>query len=125
MTERLIDVAATAEIPPGTREIVAVDGLQIGVFNVAGDFHAILNRCPHQAGPLCEGSVIGTVIASEDTSWQPVPYLAGGVLRCPWHRFEFDIATGVAVKNPRFRVRTYPTVVVDGRVKVVMRSSRS
>ena len=54
MTERLIDVAAAAEIPPGAREIVAVDGLQIGVFNLAGDFHAILNRCPHQAGPLCE-----------------------------------------------------------------------
>ncbi len=35
------------------------------------------------------------------------------VLRCPWHGWEFDIATGRSLFDPeRTRVRTY-TVVVD------------
>ena len=38
-----------------------VDGRSIGVFNVAGDYLAIRNRCPHQAGPLCEGVQVGVL----------------------------------------------------------------
>ena len=46
-----------AELPPGSRSIVEVDGRSIGVFNVGGAFYALRNSCPHQGAPLCEGSI--------------------------------------------------------------------
>ena len=46
-------VAAVDEIAPGTCKIVAVAGREIGVFNVHGEFHALVNRCPHEGAPLC------------------------------------------------------------------------
>ena len=48
-------VGTIDEIPPGQRKIVDVAGRTIGVFNVGGDYFALLNRCPHQGGPLCSG----------------------------------------------------------------------
>ena len=52
-------VATVAEIPPGERKIVDVGGRSVGVFNVGGEFFAVLNRCPHQGGPLCQGNTHG------------------------------------------------------------------
>ena len=46
-------VATVEEIPPGTRKLVEIAGRSIGLFNLAGEFFALRNRCPHQAGPLC------------------------------------------------------------------------
>ena len=38
--------------------------------------------------------------------------------RCPWHGWEFDIATGVVPAFPERRVKTWPVTVVDGVVVV-------
>ncbi len=41
------------------------------------------------------------------------------VIRCPWHGWEFELATGRAMFNPDgMKVRTYPVRVVDDRVVV-------
>jgi hypothetical protein len=56
-------VARTRDIPEGARVLVTVQGREIGVFNVDGKFHAILNRCPHRGGELCKGDVLGFVHA--------------------------------------------------------------
>ncbi|MGH7911636.1 MAG: Rieske (2Fe-2S) protein, partial [Candidatus Dormibacteraceae bacterium] len=55
-------VARADELPPGARHIVEVAGRSIGVFNLAGDFIALRNRCPHQGGPLCQGRLSGFLI---------------------------------------------------------------
>src|SRR5919204_1532268 len=103
-------IGKVGEIPPGQRKIVEVEGLSIGVFNVHGKFYALKNRGPHQAGPLCLGSVKGTTLPSA-----PGEYLwgrEGEILRCPWHGWEFDILTGRSIFNPhRVRVRTYEVTV--------------
>src|SRR6266851_1769610 len=39
-------VATVEEIQPGQRKIVDVGGRSVGVFNVGGEFFAVLNRCP-------------------------------------------------------------------------------
>jgi nitrite reductase/ring-hydroxylating ferredoxin subunit len=106
-------VCATHELPPGGRRIVEVDGRSIGVFNVAGDYLAIRNRCPHQGGPLCEGVQVG-----ELTSDLPGDYeysRPGEMIRCPWHGWEFDLRTGASWFDPaRRRVRSYKVEVVPG-----------
>lgn len=103
-------VAEADEIPPGTCKIVTVAGRSVGVFNVEGQFFALLNRCPHQGGPLCQGKLWSALQA-------PVPgvyeFEAGGPLvRCPWHGWEFDVRTGQSWFDPdRMRVRRYPVTV--------------
>jgi 3-phenylpropionate/trans-cinnamate dioxygenase ferredoxin subunit len=54
-------VGTTDEIQPGGRKIVDIGGRQVGVFNVNGEYFAVLNRCPHQGGSLCSGRQSGLV----------------------------------------------------------------
>ena len=105
-------VAAVTEIPPGGRKIVDVAGRSIGVFNVGGRFYAMRNSCPHQGGPLCLGPTMGLVTADGPGA---VRYERDGeILRCPWHGWEFDLATGRSVFDPsRARVRSYPVEVEE------------
>ncbi len=56
-------VATVEEIPPGARKIIEVAGRSIGVFNLDGAFFALRNRCPHQGGPLCDGTQGGLIVA--------------------------------------------------------------
>ena len=104
-------VAVVAELPPGSRKVVEIAGRSIGVFNVNGEYFALRNRCPHQGGPLCEGT-LGAWIASD----VPGEYALSRVdemLRCPWHGWEFDLRTGQSWWAPeRRRVRPYPVSVV-------------
>ena len=37
----------------------------------------------------------------------------GEIIRCPWHAWQFDIATGECLVDPKMRVKTYP-IIVDG-----------
>jgi nitrite reductase/ring-hydroxylating ferredoxin subunit len=106
-------VGTVDEIQPGTRKIVDVDGRSIGVFNVNGEYFAVLNRCPHQAGPLCKGNTHGLLRAD-----MPGEYhysRPGEILRCPWHGWEFDLRTGQSWFDPvQVRVRRYDVTVESG-----------
>lgn len=108
MSEHVIGRAA--DVPPGGRKLVTIGGLSIGVFNVKGEYYALLNRCAHQGGPLCLGDIKGLAVA--DVPGEPIWTREGEILRCPWHRWEFDIKTGVAVTDPRrVRVKSYEVSV--------------
>ena len=71
-----IRVAAEQELLPGScGEYIAGQRI-IALFNVEGRFYALDGICPHQGGPLGKGS------------------LAGCIVTCPWHGFQFDVTTG-------------------------------
>lgn len=96
--------------------IVELEGRSIGIFNVDGRPYALRNACPHQGGPLCAGTVGGTMLPSD-----PHRYVYGRhdqVIRCPWHGWEFDIETGVSLFDPGRRVRSYPVTVEEGVLSV-------
>jgi pyruvate oxidase len=62
-----------------------------------GAYAALDNRCPHQGGPLGEGSI------------------ENGLLRCPWHGWDFDPTTGLPPGGYDDGVATYPVEVrADG-----------
>jgi nitrite reductase/ring-hydroxylating ferredoxin subunit len=103
-------VCRVSELPPGSRRIVEVQGRSIGVFNVEGRFYALRNVCPHQGAPLCLGAVTGTAEPGPPGEYRWGR--DGEILICPWHGWEFEIATGRSVFNPhRMRVATYPVTV--------------
>jgi nitrite reductase/ring-hydroxylating ferredoxin subunit len=107
------------ELREERRRIVLLDGRSIGLFYSHGDWFAIRNRCPHHGAELCRGTVSGTLVMKPERTLAYV--MDGMVLRCPWHGFEFDLATGRSLALPeRLRVRTYPVTVEDGQVVVTL-----
>jgi 3-phenylpropionate/trans-cinnamate dioxygenase ferredoxin subunit len=103
-------VARVEDIPEGSRLIVNVQGREIGIFNVDGTFHAILNRCPHRGGALCKGDVLNLVIA--DKPGEVRLDTTTTFIVCPWHGWEYDIETGQSwydPDDPSKDQRRYPT----------------
>jgi nitrite reductase (NADH) small subunit len=110
-------VARAEEIPPGSMRLVPLGRWGVGVFNVGGAFHALNNLCPHAGGPVCKGVVTGTTVAGA------APYAQawvreGEILRCPWHAWEIEIATGRTVTDPARTVTTYRVALEDGWIVV-------
>jgi hypothetical protein len=62
------------EIPVGGRKIVELAGKSVGIFNVHSKFHAVLNLCPHQRAPLCEGKITGTSFSSSGFSQNAITH---------------------------------------------------
>ncbi len=106
-------VAKASEVPAGSRKLVEAAGRPVVVFNVGGRLYAISNRCPHAGGSLVHGKLVGLVEAP-----QPGQYSysrPGEILRCPWHSWEFDLATGKSWCDPEtVKVRAYKVDVERG-----------
>jgi nitrite reductase (NADH) small subunit len=113
-------VGTLEAFPENTHRVVKIRNIEIGVFNVNGAFYALPNVCPHQFGPLCEGTVNGTTACNAETDWKMAWVRQGEILTCPWHGWEYDITTGRALSKPKIRVRTYPVTVEDGQVVVTL-----
>lgn len=102
------------ELPPGGRKVVRVAGRSVGVFNVAGEFFALRNQCPHEGGPLCEGYLSGLLQSEEPGEYSYTR--KGEILRCPWHSWEFDVRTGQSWFDPaKTRVKSYQAAVESGQ----------
>lgn len=84
-----VRVARAGEIPPGTIKDVQADGAELALANVDGKFYAISNSCLHRGGPLGQG------------------VLEGSVVTCPWHGWQFDVATGKVAQNASVGVPCY------------------
>lgn len=112
------EVALAGDISPGERRIVSINGVSIGVFNVRGTFVAALNVCPHEAAPVCRGHVRGTNVASAPGEFQWAR--DGEILACPWHGWEFDLASGACLTDPKRPLRLFPVEVRDGKVFVAV-----
>ena len=110
-------VARVAEIPPGGRKVVEAGGRRLVVFNLDGEFFALLDRCPHQGGPLSAGILCGLTRSQAPGSYEHDR--AGEFIRCPWHQWEFDIRTGKSWFDPRrVKVRAFPAQVEPGAALV-------
>ena len=113
MATKKYAVARATEIPPGTRKLVMVAGRPVVVFNIRREFFALLNKCPHQGAPLCEGRLTG-VIRSDEPGRYTVDR-PDEILRCPWHGWEFDLRNGQSYFNPAHtKAKTYSVGVSSG-----------
>ena len=91
-------VAPVDDFAPGDRRIITVGGRSIGVFRVGDRFYAIRNRCPHQGGPLCQGRIAPWARSSGPGDFQLDAEAT--LLACPWHGWEYDLATGQSFLGP-------------------------
>lgn len=108
-------VGKVSDFGNGDRKIVDVNGKSVGVFRIDDEFYALRNRCPHQFGPLCLGTLAPRAISGapgEVTMDSGPPLLA-----CPWHGWEYDIATGQSFMRPgrgNMSARSYDVTVLPG-----------
>ena len=77
-----IIVAKTNEIKPNQIKQVSIDGKDIVVINIDGNYFAINDTCTHAGGSLSEGKVEGSIIT------------------CDWHGAQFDCKSGKLIKFP-------------------------
>lgn len=96
-----VTVATVDEVGPGQRKLVDVDGEPLAVFNIAGRYFAITDRCSHDDGPVAEGDVADTTV------------------ECPRHGARFDLETGKALSLPAVvDIPAYPVRVVGQEIQV-------
>ncbi len=87
------------ELADGRVKPVTCEHFTVCMTRVGDDYGALDNRCPHQGGPLGEGSI------------------ENGLLRCPWHGWDYDPLSG---KAPGYDdgVETFPVEVREDGVYV-------
>jgi nitrite reductase (NADH) small subunit len=107
-----VRVAGRDEIAPGERRLVDVDGEPVGIFNVGGTYFALVNRCVHQGGPVCNGKIMPKLSAVVLPSGEVKEVLSPEVdtIACPWHGWEYDLRSGRCLANPRLGIRAYQVV---------------
>ena len=96
-TGRWIRVTSCDSIPPREGRAALIGNREIALFNLGDRVLAVDNRCPHRAGPLCDGIVTGTSVV------------------CPLHARRINLETGL-VERPADAggcVRTYTTRIED------------
>jgi 3-phenylpropionate/trans-cinnamate dioxygenase ferredoxin subunit len=112
MSSRYV-VATVDEVVPGEAKLVTVKGREIGLYNVNGEFYALLNRCPHEGASLCKGKIIGLVESDGPGDYRVSRQ--GEFVKCPWHGWEFEIKTGQSYCDPKGTfVKAYKVEVQDG-----------
>jgi pyruvate oxidase len=88
------------DLPEGRVEAVNCGDTTVAVTHYDGEYAALDNNCPHQGGPLGEGSI--------ETGW----------LRCPWHGWDFDPLSGETPGPHDDCVQTYPVEERDDGIYV-------
>lgn len=94
------DVGSAVELEAKGRLAVELDGRELAVFNDGGVIRCVDGLCPHEGGPLSQGTC------------------NQGVITCPWHDWTFDAATGRCVDDASCSIRTYPIRVEGGRLLI-------
>ncbi|NBH04403.1 thiamine pyrophosphate-binding protein, partial [Amycolatopsis sp. SID8362] len=90
-----------ADVPDDGRvRGVTVGGRTVALSRCGARLGALENRCPHQGGPLGEGSI------------------EKGLLRCPWHGYDYDPISGRPPEGFSDGVATYPVEQRDDGVYV-------
>ncbi len=79
-------VASTKDITEGEMKLFDIEGKQITIAGVKGDYFAFNDRCPHMNAPLHMGSLDGEVIT------------------CPLHKATYDVTTGKKLSDPKIPI---------------------
>ena len=76
-----VDIASVQDVPNGEMKHVEVNGIEILIANVGGNYYAVSDRCGHSNASLSRGNLKGTVVT------------------CPLHGAQFDVTSGRKVKD--------------------------
>jgi len=96
-----IELCRVEDVGAGEARRIEAAGLTLAVYNLEGEFYVTDDHCTHGPGSLSEG------------------FIDGDLDECNFHQGVFNIRTGEVVRPPcMVPVKTYRTVVEDGRVYI-------
>jgi nitrite reductase (NADH) small subunit len=101
-----LDALPLADLPDGGVAEVVVGDAVVALVRVGLAVHALDGVCSHQGGPLGRGK------------------LEGCVLTCPWHGWQYDVATGRQRLSATIRQRVFATRVVGDTIQVRLTEDR-
>ncbi len=119
-----VDVAALSELEPGLPHVVRVGRREVVLLLWDDEVFAVRNVCPHQTHSFAKGSSRPNIVRGCSSPGEVRLDVHEAMLKCPLHGWTFSVKSGVCATDPRFRVRTYPATVRDGRVLVDMSARR-
>ena len=90
-------VAERGDLDDGRVRTVVAGDRTLALTRVGDRYGALDNHCPHQGGPLGEGSI------------------EKGLLRCPWHGYDYDPLTGTPPPGFKDAPACFPIEVRDRR----------
>lgn len=97
----MIPVAEAAAVGDGETLRAEIEGVEMCIANVGGEFYAFQDYCTHRFAPLSEG------------------HFQDHEVICPWHRSCFDVRTGKVTQGPaKVDLRMFEVAVRDGWVLV-------
>ena len=105
-TKEYVTVGKTSDVATGTVRVFVLDGRDVAVANVDGQFYAFADVCTHDDGPVAKGELDGCVI------------------ECPRHGARFDITTGQALSMPAVVPLPVYALKVEGDEIRVSRNAR-
>jgi NAD(P)H-dependent nitrite reductase small subunit len=98
-----VTVGRAEDVPEGRGATVELmDGTELAIYHIGGEFYAIENFCPHKGAPLADGQ------------------LCGHTVECDWHGWRFDVSTGQCLNYPHSSVEAYEVVIEDGWIKIAV-----
>ncbi|MGH8380760.1 Rieske (2Fe-2S) protein [Pseudomonas sp.] len=98
----------TAKVPArDSRALLTFADKSLALFNVADQFYAIDDSCPHQGASLCGGR------------------LDGRVIQCCAHGLRFDLASGYLLNSTQLKVASYPVERQGEQLFIVIDSEES
>ena len=98
-----VRVCAQSELPQSGLVLeVIVEGRALCVANVNGAICVLDGTCPHEGGPLGEGTI------------------ENGRVVCPWHGYSFDVHTGEAEDDPAVKAEVLDAKVENGELRARM-----
>lgn len=119
-----VDVGGLEDFEDRRPRVVEIQGREIGVLRWRGEVFAMRNVCPHQHAPVCRGTALALITADETGKMEVDP--TRPVVACPWHGWEFDARSGRAIwSGSRYKLKTYPAQVRDGRVLIAVAGAAS
>jgi len=116
-----VDVTSLSELAEGIPKVVRLGRREVVLVHWHGRVFALRNICPLQTQSFA-GGVVGTRIEPTGRPGQIAMRQDRPLLTCPWHRWEFELESGVCSLDPRIRVRTYRAAVDGDRVLVDVES---
>ena len=88
-----VKVCKASDVREGQGKVIFVEGRELALFKVNGEFFATANTCPHQGGSLGEGS------------------LNDDIVTCPLHEWQFNIKTGTSLLSEHIKLDSYKVEV--------------
>jgi len=97
---QFVRICSQADLPAlgEVREFI-IDDRPLCVANVEGTIAVLNGVCPHEEGPLSEGTIEGCRVV------------------CPWHSYAFDVRTGESEQDPELKAQVFEAVVENGELR--------